>query len=458
MARAHVRESGGATAPAPPSSQHAAEYAARLTTAAEAMGAVQNGTAVAMGLSPCQPPALLSALAARAKARDIERVKVFYSVSGRHLRNSVLRFEYLRRFEPYCLFFGATERELSARARAEGRGRVVHYVPNFFFELDRIIPDCVALDTYITTVAPMDEDGYFSFGTNSDYSVVMSGRCRRIVVEVNRRMPRVFGSARVHVTEVAAIVENHVPLEEFPVAAPKDLDPAVARNVVDLIPDAATLQMGIGGLPGVVCRFLGEHNDLGIHTELLTPPMARLMESGVVTNRKKKLDPGKTVFTFALGDRWLYDYMDGNPAIEGRAVSYVNDPRVISQQERMVSINSTLEIDLTGQCNSEGLNGYQYSGAGGQVDFVRGAFASKGGKSIMVLHSSAADGAVSRIVPRLHGPVTTSRMDIHWVVTEHGAVNLKGKSEWERAQALIGIAAPQFHDELQYHAARLRWA
>ena len=156
-----------------------------------------------------------------------------------------------------------------------GAAAIVHYIPNYFFELDRIIPEHCEVDTFITTVSPMDADGNFSFGTNSDYSVVMSRRCKRIVVEVNRHMPRVHGPAQVHVSEVAAIVENHTPLEAFPVAPPKELDPLVARNVVDLIPDGATLQMGIGGLPGVVCRFLSEHNDLGIHTELLTPPMAR---------------------------------------------------------------------------------------------------------------------------------------------------------------------------------------
>src|SRR4051812_9162709 len=437
---------------------YGAEYRTRLTTAAEAMSRIPNNRAIAMGLSPCQPPALLAALADRGKARNIEGIRVYYSLSGRHLRNTILRFEQLRRFEPHCLFFGATERELATRARAEGRGRVVHYIPNYFFELDRIIPEHLEVDTFMTTVSPMDADGNFSFGTNSDYSVVMSRRCRRIVVEVNRHMPRVHGPAQVHVSEVAAIVEHDTPLEAFPVAAPKELDPVVARNLVDLIPDGATFQMGIGGLPGVVCRFLSEHNDLGIHTELLTPPMAGLMKAGVVTNRLKKLDAGKTVFTFALGDSELYEFMNENPCIEGRAVSYVNDPRIISQHDRFISINSTLEVDLTGQCNSECLGGYHYSGTGGQVDFVRGAFASRGGKSIIVLHSTASDGAVSRIVPRLHGPVTTGRMDTHWVVTEHGAVCLKGKSEWERMQALISIAAPQFRDELQFHARQMRWA
>ena len=437
-------------------SEFLGDYRAKVTTAEAAMAQVADGSTLAMGLSPSQPPALLRALADRARRKNINGVKVYYSLSGRHLRNTILRFEHLRRFEPYCLFFGATERELAARARAEGRGKIINYVPNFFYELDRCIPEHRTVDTFVTTVAPMDDEGNFSFGTNSDYSCVLSRCSTRIIVEVNKHMPAVRGPAHLHVSEVDAIVENDTPLEEFPVAAAKELDPLIAHNVVELIPDGATLQMGIGSLPSVVCSVLDRHNDLGIHTELLSPPMATLMTRGNVNNRCKKLDTGKTVFTFALGDKALYEYMDRNPAIEGRPVSYVNDPRVIAEQDRFVSINSTLEIDLTGQCNSEFLNAYQYSGAGGQVDFVRGAYASRDGKSFMVLSSTAADGAVSRIVPRLRGPVTTSRMDVHWVVTEHGAVSLKGKSEAERAEALISIAAPHFRDQLRFEAARVR--
>jgi itaconate CoA-transferase len=432
------------------------EYESKLTTAAEAMSLVRNGSSIATGLAPCHPPALLRALADRGKARDIDGIRVYYSVSGRHLRNTILRFEHLRRFEPNCLFFGATERELAARARAEGRGRVVHYVPNFFCHADRVVSENTSVDTFVTTVSPMDHNGFFSLGTNSDYSFLLAKKSTRIVVEVNRHMPRVGGPSQLHLSDIAAIVENDAPLEQFPVAPPKDLDPEVARHLVDLIPDGATLQMGIGSLPSVVCSFLNRHNDLGIHTELLTPPMAMLMQSGVVNNRKKKLHAGTTIFTFALGDQKMYEFMHENAAIEGHPVSYVNDPHVVAQHDRFISINSTLEIDLTGQCNSECLGGYQFSGAGGQVDFVRGAYSSKEGKSFMVLHSTAADGAISRIVPRLHGPVTTSRMDTHWIVTEHGAVNLKGKSESQRMQALISIAAPQFRDELQFHARRLR--
>jgi itaconate CoA-transferase len=437
-------------------SEFLGDYRAKVTTAEAAMQQVADGSTLAMGLSPSQPPALLRALADRARRKNINGVKVYYSLSGRHLRNTILRFEHLRRFEPYCLFFGATERELAARARAEGRGKIINYVPNFFYELDRCIPEHRTVDTFVTSVAPMDDEGNFSFGTNSDYSCVLSRCSTRIIVEVNKHMPAVRGPAHLHVSEVDAIVENDTPLEEFPVAAAKELDPLIAHNVVELIPDGATLQMGIGSLPSVVCSVLDRHSDLGIHTELLSPPMATLMTRGNVNNRCKKLDTGKTVFTFALGDKALYEYMDRNPAIEGRPVSYVNDPRVIAEQDRFVSINSTLEIDLTGQCNSEFLNAYQYSGAGGQVDFVRGAYASRDGKSFMVLSSTAADGAVSRIVPRLRGPVTTSRMDVHWVVTEHGAVCLKGKSEAERAEALISIAAPHFRDQLRFEAARVR--
>jgi len=237
-------------------SEFLGDYRAKVTTAEAAMAQVADGSTLAMGLSPSQPPALLRALADRARRKNINGVKVYYSLSGRHLRNTILRFEHLRRFEPYCLFFGATERELAARARAEGRGKIINYVPNFFYELDRCIPEHRTVDTFVTTVAPMDDEGNFSFGTNSDYSCVLSRCSTRIIVEVNKHMPAVRGPAHLHVSEVDAIVENDTPLEEFPVAAAKELDPLIAHNVVELIPDGATLQMGIGSLPSVVCSVL----------------------------------------------------------------------------------------------------------------------------------------------------------------------------------------------------------
>ena len=199
----------------------------------------------------------------------------------------------------------------------------------------------------------------------------------------------------------------------------------------------------------IVCDALKDRNDLGIHTEALNPGLVDLIRDGVVTNRRKAIDRGKSVFTFAMGQKAMYDYLDDNPSVESWPVDYVNDPRVIAQNDKVVSINATIQIDLTGACNSEHMLGHQYSASGGQLDFVRGAYASKGGKSIIAAKSTAARGKVSRIVPRLDGPVTTPRIDTHWIVTEFGAVNLKGLSSAERANALIGLAHPEFRDQLR---------
>jgi itaconate CoA-transferase len=222
-----------------------------------------------------------------------------------------------------------------------------------------------------------------------------------------------------------------------------------------MVPDGACLQMGVGALPNLVCTALRDRNDLGIHTEALCPGLIDLIQAGVVTNQRKALDRGKTVFTFAMGQKAMYDFIDNNPAIESRPVDYVNDPRVIAQNDNVISINATVQIDLTGACNSEHMLGHQYSASGGQLDFVRGAYASKGGKSIIAARSTAAKGKVSHIVACLEGPVTTPRIDTHYVVTEFGAVTLKGLSSTERAKALIALAHPEFRDELMASAKEL---
>jgi itaconate CoA-transferase len=214
------------------------------------------------------------------------------------------------------------------------------------------------------------------------------------------------------------------------------------------VPDSACLQMGVGALPDLVCSQLRSRKDLGIHTEALCPGLIDLIEAGVVTNRLKRLNPGKTVFTFAMGQKAMYDFLDNNPSVESHPVDYVNDPHVIAQNDNVVSINAALQIDLTGAVNAEHMLGHQYSATGGQLDFVRGAYASRGGKSIIACHSNAAKGKVSRIVAQLDGPVTTPRTDTHIVVTEFGSTDLKGKSSTERAKALIALAHPQFQDGL----------
>jgi itaconate CoA-transferase len=316
--------------------------------------------------------------------------------------------------------------------------------------------DEIGIDTFVVTVSPMDRHGYFNFGVGNDYSTKVARAAKRLIVEVNQNMPRVNGvGAELHVSEVDAIVENHVPLLELPERKGSPEEANIGRTIAGLVPNGACLQMGVGALPNLVCAQLKDHQDLGIHTEALNPGLVDLIRAGVVTNRRKAIDIGKSVFTFAMGNKLMYDFLDGNPAVESRPVDYLNDPRVIAQNDNVISINATIQIDLTGACNSEHMLGHQFSASGGQLDFVRGAYASKGGKSIIATASTAAHGKVSKIVAKLEGPVTTPRIDTHIVVTEFGWTNLKGKSSTERAQALIDLAHPDFRDALTASAKEL---
>ena len=277
----------------------------------------------------------------------------------------------------------------------------------------------------------------------------MSKTARQIILEVNPHMPRVFGDCTVHVSQVTALVEHAAPLLAVGRAAQQPADVVIGGLIAGLIEDGATLQMGIGALPDAVCAALHDHRDLGMHTEMLTPGLVELMRAGVINNARKTLLPGKGVFSFCMGDQATYDYLHENRALEAHPVSWVNDPGVIAQNDRMVSVNATLQIDLNGACCSEYLNGRQFTGSGGQLDFVRGASAAHQGKSIIACHATAAKGTASRIVARLDGPVTTPRNDVQYVVTEYGWVNLRGLSVAERARALIGLAHPDFREGLE---------
>jgi itaconate CoA-transferase len=423
-------------------------YKSKLTTAQDAAASIASGSKLSMGMAMASPPALLKALAERAQAGGIENLRIYYFEATKTVAETLLRYELMDRIHPYCMFLSATERALIKRGEAEGR-KVVDYVPNNFHQAPRLLIDEVGIDTFICTVSPMDEHGYFSFGTGNDYSSRVGRAAKRLIVEVNRNMPRVHGiHAELHVSEVAAIIEHDAPLLELAVPPSEPEDEVIGKLIADLVPDGACLQMGVGALPNLVCAQLMNRNDLGIHTEALNPGLVELVRAGVVTNRRKTVSPGKTVFTFAMGQRAMYDFLHDNPAIESGPVDYVNDPCVIARNDKAVSINATIQIDLTGACNSEHMLGHQYSASGGQLDFVRGAYASKGGKSIIATRSTAAKGKVSRIVSRLEGPVTTPRIDTHYIVTEYGAANLKGMGSTERARALIGLAHPQFRDEL----------
>lgn len=429
---------------------HLAEYRSKLRTPTAALTGIRSGSNVAMGMAIAEPPALLRALAQRVETDGLADLKLWYFHSLAHAASTVLRPELLDRIRPHCMFLSPVERALLARSGTE---RLIEFVPTAFSASSQLLSECVALDAFIITVSPMDRHGWFTFGTSNDYATTAARSARQLIVEVNPSMPRIFGESLLHVSEVDAIVENEAPLIEVDYPAADEEEVAIAAIVAGMIEDGACLQMGIGTLPNTVCARLTDHKDLGIHTELMTPALARLIECGAVTNQRKATYRGRSVFTFAMGTRRFYDFLHDNPSMHSAPVQIVNDPRHIAKNDNVVSVNATLEVDLSGACNSEHLMGRQYSGSGGQLDFVRGACASRGGKSIIACRSTARRGTVSRIVPTLKGPVTTPRNDTQIVVTEFGWTDLKGKTLSERAEALIGLAHPRFRDEL---AASLR--
>jgi itaconate CoA-transferase len=427
----------------PSRGRYSSEYQAKLCKPDAAIAAVRDDSLVIFGTGLSEPQLLLWALANRLRDGGLARLRVFSGPPGYHAADSLCSPDLSDRVERVSQFVGPSERDSI-------RQGLVSYLPHQFHQIPRLISDYMDVELAVTTVSPMDGSGYFTFGTNNDF-ISAAARCaRHLIVEVNENMPRVHGDALIHIRDVDAVVENHVPLPPVVRVPPEPEDERIARSIAELVPDGATLQVGAGAIPGAVCAFLQDHRDLGIHTELMVPGLFDLVRLGAVNGSKKTLKTGKHVFTLAIGDKGDIDLLHDNPAFESHPVDYTNHPAVIAQNDRMVSINSALEMDLLGQINAESLGGYQFSGAGGQLDFVRGAFDSKGGKSILAFHSTARRGAVSRIVPRLREGtvVTTPRTDTHYVVTEFGVTNLKGKSVRERALAIIELAHPDYRDEL----------
>lgn len=422
-------------------------YRERLMTAGQAIATIPSGARICMALGVAQPPALLSALAERGAAGTIEGASLYYLLSTATAGQSVLRRDLNHCLRPMSLFHSAVERALDHLA-AQEQAAAIDIIPTAFSRAPRLLCDDIGVDTLITQVAPMDGNGEFSLGTNVDYALAAAHRAERVIVEVNRNMPRTFGRATIPLSAVTAIVEHDSSLVEVPAVPRRPEDDAIGAIIAGLIDDGACLQMGIGAVPEAVCDALSGHRHLGIHTELMTPGLAKLMQDGIVDNSRKAIHGGKSIFTFAMGTKPFYDFLDGNADLEAHPVDYVNDPAVIARNPDMVSVNATLEVDLHGACNSEVVNGRQYSASGGQLDFVRGASSAPGGKSIIACHSTASRGTISRIVPRLNGPVTTPRNDVHIIVTEYGWADLRGKSVSERAKALIGIAHPKFRDQL----------
>lgn len=345
---------------------------------------------------------------------------------------------------------------LSAVTRPHYHRGGLDLVPAHFSELPLMLRHNCDRPLLVAAASLPDRHGFFSLGTNADYVAPFVGRWP-IFLEANEAMPRTFGRNSVHVSQVAGWSRCNRPLVEVHPPQPDETDRRIAALVAERIPDRATIQCGIGSIPNAVLADLGSHRDLGVHTELITDGMVDLIERGVVTGVHKRRRPNKAVATFALGTRRLYDFLNENPGVEFLPVDWVNDPRVIAQHERFVSINATTEVDLLGQCASETIAGRYWSGSGGQADFARGAMFSEGGQGFIVLRSTTRDPSVSRIVPCLTrgSVVTTIKNTVDKVVTEWGVAELRGRSLSDRASALIRVAHPEHRERLTFEAREL---
>ena len=352
-------------------------YRRRLTTPGDALRDLPRRCGVLLGFYAAQPPALVAALAERASTGGFDELRVDYMHSTPATAASLLRMELMDVVKPYPFYMGEGERALVRQGNEAGR-KTVFFVPASFSVVPRLIRERPPCDAFLLQVAPMDRAGCFSFGLTGAYTLAGIQTARRIIVEVNPNVPRSHGTGFVHVSQVAAIVEN---ASELPVAAgkqPTDTDRQIAAHVLPMVRDGACVQFGVGAVPNIIAAALTDRKDLGVHTELLSDGIASLIACGAVTNRRKGTDPGKSIFNVAMGTVATYDLIDDNPAIECRMADYVNDPRIIGENEDVLSVNAMIEADLTGQVNAEFLGGHQYSAAGGQLDFVHGGLLLEG--------------------------------------------------------------------------------
>ncbi|HHX14306.1 MAG TPA: acetyl-CoA hydrolase/transferase family protein [Clostridiales bacterium] len=418
------------------------EYNKKLCTAEEAVRHIQSGDTVVFAHCVGEPPALVDAMVANAAQYEDVEIKHMVSLS----RGTYTAPELEKNFRVNPMFAGASVRE----ALASGRG---DFTPVFFHEIPKLFREGrLKCDVLLAQVSLPNENGEFSLGTSVDYTWQAMKSARTVIVQVNKHMPFTFGTL-VKVEDFDHIVEADMPLYQLQPPRITEVEEQIGRYCASLVEDGSTLQLGIGGIPDAVMLFLTDKKDLGIHSEMISDGTLALYEKGVITGRKKNFDQGKMSVTFLMGTQKLYDFVHKNLAVELRPVDYINHPAVIMKQHKMVSINSAIEVDLQGQVNAEAMGLRQFSGVGGQVDFVRGAAMGDDGKAIIAMPSVTVkkDGTmISKIVAFLNqgAPVTTSRNDIDYVVTENGIAELKGKSLRERARNLIEIAHPSTQDEL----------
>jgi acyl-CoA hydrolase len=424
------------------------DYKSKLKSPAAAVRMIQSGQRVYYGGNAAIPRALVMALADRGE--ELHNVQLNHVLL---LGQDPLAAENMKgHFRHNSLFVGPADREAVNDGRAD-------YMPIFLHQIPRLFRDgIVPLDVTMIMTSPPDEHGFMSLGVETLASKAACQVSKKVIVQVNEKMPRVLGDAFIHVNRASAIVEHTEPLPTIQVKSSTEIERAIAGHIVPLIRPASTIQMGIGGIPDAVYECIDGNLELGIHTEMISDRAMRAIQRGVVTGNQKTLHQGKVIITFALGSEELYEFLNDNPLIESHPVEHVNDPFIISQNDNMVAINAAVEVDLTGQVCSDSIGPYIYSGFGGQVDFIRGAARSKGGRPIIALPSTAKNGTMSRIVSYLKqgAGVVTSRADVHYVVTEYGATNLFGKNLRERAEALIEIAHPKFRGDLERAAKERR--
>ena len=415
-------------------------YQDKLTDATTALMNIKKGSRVFIGSACGEPQLLVKKLIDIApNLADVEIIH-FLDIG----KASYTEERFTNNFRHNTLFIGSGARKAIQEGRAD-------YTPCFLSEIPLLMQrKRIPIDTALITVSSPNKSGFVSLGVSVDITKTAVELADYVIAEVNPNMPRTMGDSFVHVKEIDAFVENDEPILEFRQEAPGDIAKTIGEYISELIDNGSTIQTGIGRIPGAVYPYLLNKKDLGVHTEVFTQAIIDLIEAGVITGKKKTLHPGKVVASFCLGTKHLYDYIDDNPLFEFHPSHYVNDPIVIARNDKMISINAALTVDLSGQACADSIGFKFYSGIGGQADFVRGSVMSKGGKSIIVLPSTTEDGKKSRIVPYIQpgGGAVVTRGDIHYVITEYGIAYLHGKSVRDRALALITIAHPDFREEL----------
>ncbi|MDI9334231.1 MAG: acetyl-CoA hydrolase/transferase C-terminal domain-containing protein [Cytophagales bacterium] len=427
---------------------HQTEYQQKKMSAADAAQLVQSNDTIVVATATGEPPSLLAALSDRRRELNGVRISQILALQ----KYGYFDAETTQHVRHAAYFLGGA-------SRAGAQAGWNDFVPCNFSDIPEMIRrQQTPAEVVFSMAAPMDANGYFTLGLAPDYCMAAASVARAVVLEVNPHVPASFGNCKIHISQVAGLTESDAPLTEVGLPKIGPVQEAIGKYVADLIPDGATLQIGYGGIPDAVVQQLTHKQGLGIHTEMIGDGILTLVESGAVTNKRKNYNTGKMLATFALGSRKLYQFMHQNPMLEMHPADTTNDPYLAGKNDHLHAINATLQIDLLGQCGSESLGYSPYSGTGGQSDFVRAANLSNGGKAFIVLPSTAKSDTISRIVPVLSPGtfVTTSKNDVNYVVTEFGVAQLRGKSAKQRAEALIGIAHPNFRAELRSEAVRMK--